>query len=378
LLDVRSSYFSPSLRLNFSGAGTYVVHFHRVALVLLKPESPTPISYFGGEMPGFAYSGAPGRSRSIGPTHAQNMIADPQFTSFVGDGPELDKWLSVTTGLTINQVPIRSARFSGDVVDGALYHKATKDNTATSRQMGVLPLSTDGNAGFYVVEGRRYRFSALVELLTKPATGNVTVSISWLDAAGAQIVAHNSDPLPLGRSEPDVASVEQTAPVGAVDALLLVWNVATTTANAVLEIVVSDPCFVDVTDWDPGNFYGVGDAAEETGVYRRIPRPFLLQGVRKTSDMKAPEQQSRSRAWRDFTMSLRASDPRIYCLDERRQSVRLPAVATVGFVSATGTSFATGSTPPPVPAGFTYEGNTSTTSVRWTTNTGPPTGSGVT
>lgn len=373
-----TEYVTPGIVLSFAGAGTYTVHFYRVGLVLVDPEDPTPNAYFSGNFPGFESTGTLNRSASIGPTHARNMIADPRFESFANVAIRtLSKWGDLSSGVTINQAPIRSDRWSGDFVDGALYFKSTKDNTATSRTMGVVALDEAGLDYFPVIESRRYRFSIAVNLLSKPATGSVTASIRWLNEAGTVVLTHDSDPLALGVSGAGEAFVEHTAPANAVAARVLVWNAGTTTALAVLELYLSDPCFVDVTDWDPGDFYGVGDVGEEVDVYRRIPRPFLVQHVRKTSDMKAPEQQSRNRAWRDFTMSLRAGDPRIYCFDERRRSLRLGSVALLSFVVATGTSFTTEVTPPPVPTGFTYEGNTGTTSVEWSELVASPTSPGV-
>jgi hypothetical protein len=350
---------APQIVLNFSGAGTYNVHFHRVALVMIRPEDPTPKSYFSGAMPGFDFTGQPHRSRSIGPTHAQNMIADPQFKLFDPSTALLTKWTGQTSGLTVNQAPVLSLKYRGDVLPVAAYHKATKDNTTTSRAMGLIAYGPD-DGRVPVVEGRRYRFSVWVNLLAKPATGSVMATVQWINAAGSIVLTHNSDPLPLGENGSDVAFVEQTAPAGAVAAWLTVGTLATTTANAVLELAVSDPCFIDVTDWDPGNFYGFGDATEEISTYRRIPRPFLLQGVRKTSDMKAPEQQTRSRAWRDFTMSLRASDPRIYCFDERSEWTQLSGTPQLVFqnMNAGLAAHTAITTPPP---GFTAEGQTGTT-----------------
>jgi hypothetical protein len=146
--------------------------------------------------------------------------------------------------------------------------------------------------------------------------------------------------------------------------------------GSTVEIVVSDPCFVDVTDVDVGDFCGVGYAYEETlqlgpytnrrgistdptifayGARRRIPRPFLVRSVRKVS-VNSPEQQQDRRYQRAFTMSLRAGDPRLYVLDEHRVETRLQG--TPKFVSLQSPSIFTLETAGlPVPSGFTYEGD---------------------
>lgn len=354
-----AAYLTPAITLTFSSGGTYTLRFTRVAMVFLDADEPTPTSYFDGDMPGFAWQGAPGRSSSIGPTHARNMIEDPRFEDFNPSTMRLNSaWGTYTAGgaITFSSLPSRSLSWPGNNVDAAGYVSTVKDNNSTSRAMGLQALSNNQQY-FPVVEGRRYRFSAAVKLVTKPATGNVLASITWVNQSGTAILTNNSDPLVIGEN---LAAVEQTAPAGAVAVVLSIWNPATTTPAATLTMYWSDPCFVDVTDWDPGDFYGVGDQAEEADVYRRIPRPFLLRGVRKTSDMKAPEQQSRSRAWRDFTMSLRASDPRIYAFDERSRWIQMVGSPQLVFANTYGL-IAYNGVITTAPTGFTAEGQTGTT-----------------
>jgi hypothetical protein len=368
-INPTATQVAPLLRVNFSGAGSYTARFFNCACILLRPDEPSPSAYFSGDTSGFEWSGTPEMSRSYGPAYAQNKIIDPRFEDF-DVGTKVLKWWFPTgqiggTPPTPNTLPSRSNTWSGEHVQGSLYYKATKNET-NSQGWGIYAQSSDDlsiRSAHSAHEFRRYRFSARIKALQIPPTGTFDIRIFWLDAEAGGIFTNTSDPIVVGE---DSYSVTATAPSGTAAARLVAYVTGPTSIGDVLEFFMSDVCFIDVTDWDPGNFYGVGDSAQEVDVYRRIPRPFLLKKVRKTSDMKAPEQQSRSRAWRDFTMSLRAGDPRIYCLDERRQSLKLPTVASMAFVTATGTSFTTGVTPPPVPTGFTYLDNSGTTSVEWT------------
>jgi hypothetical protein len=359
-------YLTPTVQLDYSNGGNATLSLTAVAMVFIDADEPSPVAYFDGDAAGHDWQGVPHLSRSVGPTHAENTIFDPFFANYNPQTNQLTNWLSSLAGGTVNQQPALTRRWKGDLLDRSGYYKATKDNNTTARYMGVVVY--DNNVvghGMRVVAGRRYRFSAKVNLIAKPATGNVTLTLEWLNSVGVSIGTVEGDVLALGEND---GTVSATAPTGAFAVFARIWNSATTTANAVLEMHWSDPCFVDVTDWDPGDFVGEGDRAEETSRWRRIPRPFLLQGVRKTSDMKAPEQQSRSRAWRDFTMSLRASDPRIYCFDERRISSKMPAGINLQFVIATGSAFSPSlraTAPAPVPTGFTYEGESIPSTVSW-------------
>jgi hypothetical protein len=328
-----TTHVTPYLVINAGGVGTFTLRFFDCAMVLLDPEAATPSAYFDGSTPGFVWDGAPNASSSRGPTHARNKISDPRFEERDSAGL-LERWASLSTGgaTTFSTLPSYSRRWSGDHVDGSLYVRATTSST-TSTTYGAQAQDDDGVTNYQrIVEGRIYRFSAKVNAITLPATGSFVASITWLDEAGSTISAVNSAAMVVGEN---YASVQATAPARTVAARASVGSTGVVTSGAVLEFFLSDPCFVDITDWDPGDFYGAGDQTEEVGRNRRIPRPFLLRGARKTADMKAPEQQSRSRAWRDFTMSIRVADPRVYSLDEHRESARLEDL----FETLSGTSF---------------------------------------
>jgi hypothetical protein len=396
-IDPDTEYVTTFAVVAFSAAGNHGMLINRVACVLLDPDDPTPSAYFGGELPGFSHKGIPGRSTSFGPTHSENLIFDPLFEFIKEDTSGGDigirflyAWQGTATGTgaTVNQAPVFSTRWRGDRVSRSLYFKATS-GTSGSSDITVSPLTfpsfsntADASSSHQAVANRRYRLSFKVNLISKPSNGNLVAEISWRNQAGAEISAATSTPLIVGEN---YASVEATAPAGTILAIAKLRQVTTTT-GAALELFLSDPCWIDVTDWDPGDFsggsglidfggaavdFGDSDGSEEVVRVRRIPRPFLIRRVRKTGDMKAPEQQSRSRAWRDFSMSLRASDPRIYCLDERSESIVLPTTAEIQHFSLGSNDFTTGVTPPPVPTNSTYEGHSLPASSEWSIDVNP-------
>jgi hypothetical protein len=365
LTGVNPTHLTPQLSMSVA-AGTYTMHWRNVAMVFLRPDDPTPVGYFDGNTSGFVWLGRASRSRSKGPTHAENKIPDPRFEERVLDSQRvLTRWGALTgftfTG-TINLAPRYSPKWSGDHVHGSAYFKATT-TSATSQSMGLEAIAANGNHYVSALEGRLYRLSMRVNVVSKPVTGTLRAELIWMDEAGTTISTSSSDVVPVGES--DVA-VTATAPARTFAVKVAVRHAAVVTSSAALEIYVSDPCLVDISDWDPGKFYGMGDLVEEVANRRRIPRPFLLRGARKTSDMKAPEQQSRSRAWRDFTMSLRAADPRLYVVDRNRRALQL--IGTPNLISFSMSPLVVAGTEPSTPpAWMTAEGQSGTTGWRYGT-----------
>jgi hypothetical protein len=351
------THVTPKLWLNYGGGGTFVLHFHQVAMVFLDPDTPTPIAYFDGDTTGFRWDGDPQFSTSSGPYWSENRVADPRFESYDAITKLLSGYSYYSTNLTAITPPMRVQSWQGDHVEAAVYHHAQHDASTTPAPMGLLIQDTSQLGSLiHVHEARTYRFSVKVRVIAKP-TGNMRASISWFNAAGSTIATSDSDVFIVGDN---VATVMATAPAGSYGAKLSIWNSSVTQANGVLDFYASDICFVDVTDVDPGDFYGVGDQAEEADTRRRITRPFLLSGVRKTSDMKSPEQQTRSKAWRDFTMSLRVSDPRIYCIDERSKWIAMTGNPQLVFQN-TRDLVTSGVAITTAPTGFIAEGQTGTT-----------------
>lgn len=334
----RTTYVTPAIVLSFTTGGTYAIAFTDVGMVFLDQGQATPEAYFDETTPGFVSTGLPRRSPSMGPSRVINRITDATLENYDPTTMAVEDWAWYGTGVTSNQDPIRTDTWKGDYVPASVYAKSTKDATTTSRTMGIVAVdNTQANFYYRVVGNRRYRFGCKVKTLQLPPTGALRATIIWYDINGGVITTNVSETLILGVND---AVVEIDAPLGAYYAQCAVRNTTVTTASAVLEFYVSDAYFIDVTDTDSGPFFGLGDPSKEVKNQRRAPRPFLVRKVRKTpGDMKAPEQQTRSRAWRDFSMSLRASDPRVYSIDAQRRGYTIPPASALKLLTATGSAF---------------------------------------
>src|SRR4051812_3612692 len=77
-----TTYVTPTVELNYSSGGNATLNFYSVGMVFVDAQDPSPLAYFDGDTPGFAWRGAPQRSSSGGPTHSENMIEDPRFEGF--------------------------------------------------------------------------------------------------------------------------------------------------------------------------------------------------------------------------------------------------------------------------------------------------------
>jgi hypothetical protein len=352
------------VRMRTNAAGDYTMRFSRAMLILLSPTMANPPGYFDGDVGGHEWDGISHQSRSRGPCYSVNKIWDPEFaypTSITN--PVLLTWSGWgLAGITIDQDPILNKNWSGNYTNST-YIKMTKDNNTTSRNMSLLSYSAGSGSGNYyqdVSAGRTYRWSCRVNPIARPNTGTLKIRISWYTAAPSLI--STSDGIEINTIGD--FSIEAIAPVGAVLAMPSVDLDATTTALGALELAVADPCFIDISSFDPGDFFGLESSIEipavpSQGVRSRhiIPRPWLIRNTRKVpGDLDAPELQKDSRFARDFSFALRASDPRIYQLDERRREGKLAGTSQlVGIQSPTGFTVDTASLP--VPSGYTYEGH---------------------
>jgi hypothetical protein len=348
-----------------TAAAAFQLQWDECMLVLLDPDEDAPGGYFDGDDQGFEWSGVPGRSRSTGPHYAVNLISDPTFSD-VDSSFHLQSWTtSASAGSTATMPPTKSLQHVGEV-GASVTARFVKDATSTYHDFNIYAFDSKNFGGTSRVrEGRTYRLSATVykDLAQTPPTGDICVRLFWVNVAGALFAE--------SRGAPMVDAVERlsltvVAPEGAVLAWANISLAGVVTPSATWHVWATDPCFIDISDYDPGDFYGVaGEFLESTAVIdsavrelarRRIPRPFVLHKVRKTSDAKAPERQVSLRATRDFTMSLRAADPRIYVLGDRTSALRMTGVPeTVAISSPSGFTLDSGSLP--VPTGFTYEGH---------------------
>jgi hypothetical protein len=338
-----------------AATGNIIIYLDKLSMVYLAPGQSAPIGWVDGDVPGFQWAGNIATARSYGPAFAVNQIADSTCTS-------PGSWTATNTaGVTIQRGPVSFPAWAGALTSRSILYWPV--SSASGQQMSIAAPRTP------VVIGHTYRLTARVKVTTSNV-GQVDAAIQWYDANNT-LLSTSSQAL-AGAGEFDV-SLTAVAPAGALSAIVLFGNVVhlSTAGSQNSTFLVADPCLVDVTYTDPGAFVGTSDGAQEVamlgaGARRRIARPFLVKGVRKTSDMRAPEQQTSMQSRRAFTMSLRASDPRIYVLDQRRASMKL--VGSPQFVSKQAEVFTTGTGPAPVPTGFTYEGQNVPSDYQWVKN----------
>lgn len=342
--------------------GNHLVRWAHTTMIMVDVDAPSPDTVFDASHPGFEWTSMAGRSTSIGPVCSQNLVHDPQLTQVVPSASvsvtSLTYWDAVATGsTTVNRAPVATPKWAGDSVPRSAYFKLTKDATSTARDMGIIstPSLTDE-----IQPGTTYRFQAMVNVLQKPSGDALKLGIKWVMDAGTTYSL--GDALAVGIAS---ATVTGTAPDGVISATVGLFCLAATTSAGVLEAYLSDPCWVATTFYDPGEFFGSDGCADVQivvdggGAVRRTPRPWLLRRVRKTSDAKAPEQQQSYKVTRDFTMSLRAADPRIYVMDQRRRQIEL--VGDSKFVARQPPAdFTLETSSLPVPTDFTYEGGNRT------------------
>jgi hypothetical protein len=324
-------------------SGTYSFDVGRVALVKLDTGGLEPSGFFDSTLPGYELETASPTGRSIGPCYVANQAPDPDSTLDTAWGN------ASTSGATVD--------IDGSVIDwpeedtsGTFWN--IHNPSTTSRTLAIRSPATLSDPGLMVVAaGRSYR--AHVRLLVYEMYTGGAFNIVWLNNAGAIISTSAVQGFAAVASGATAETYELegivVAPALAMRAYLQITGIApSTTSGDKLQLVVSQPRFYDVSDYDPGSValdstmdpeHGVLTSSisrsgptlivSPDGARRRIPRPFLMRKVRALWDGKAPESQRNLQARRDFTMSLRASDPRIYAIDERRTIFRANVGATL-------------------------------------------------
>ena len=351
---------SVAARLNYAGAGSFTLRWTRTALVPIPVGKIAPLGYFDGTFPGFSWDGfAPSRSR--GPNLAVNQVRDPF-------GSTAASWeASNTSGATLNQAPISTSSTSGilwpsGTALSAIYYKVTNPDT-TSRTLSLRTAATNSSDRFVVASGRTYSVQAALNVVQKPATAQL--GVTWLDQSGSTISTSTIATLATGVQV--VGPLNAIAPTGAVQAYISVSS-TTNASGAVLELFISRVAFCDATDHGQ---YVLGD--EEYALYTPgmagqgaralLRRPWMLRRVRKAS-YSAPERQGNLKPVRDFTCSLRASDPRIYVADERNMQLTLAGAANYHFdpvQTTTGPPTVTGNPP----TGYTQDALTTFSTPTW-------------
>lgn len=328
-----------------SGSGNTTIRFDKTTMVFLKSGAATPVGWIGKDIPGFEYEDVgSGRTRSYGPCYAVNLINDPLCATGAS-------WAVESSGSpTVAAGPTSTRAYVGDRTPASIYLDATQATSSTRLCMTNGPM--------VVVPGHTYKVGCKIKVLTN-GSGTIDVLLRWIDRSGSTLSSSNHSISGTGEFSVSATSV---APADAVAAkFVLGYDVTPTTGSSQrLQVALADPFVIDVTYYDSAPFAGNGRAHDEIVgsplSRRRIPRPFLIKTARKTSDSKAPEQQSGPNAWRDFTMSLRASDPRVYVLDERNTRIQMVGSPKF-FDEQPPTDFTLETSGPPVPTGWTYEGH---------------------
>lgn len=357
------------IQVNLTGSsGTWSLGVWGTTVSLIDGDQASPSSIVVGSRPGYEWEGPAYNSRSYGPCYSTNMIADPTFENKTDFDPttnpygRLANWrATVTLPATITIPPISTSKWRGDYVPRSTYFKITKDASATTRDFQVV--AEDGNDWLRsIAPGALHRVSLKVNVLTKPATGTLTAGLTWAGAGGGVLATSGFVTTGLSLGINDVV-IESIAPEDAKLVRVGIFLAGCTTSSGVLEAYISDPCFVDISDYDPSTpFFGLGESYDDAftdlivGPRRRIPRPFLVKMVRKTSDAKAPESQQDRRYRRAFTMSLRAADPRLYVLDERRSQVTMSGDSLLTAIQSPDGFVLEGTGSLATPTGYTAEG----------------------
>jgi hypothetical protein len=341
----RANYVGPAIIGNTPAtSGAYTLRAGRVGMVFLDRAEVSPTSYFDGDTPGFEWDGIAKQSKSYGPSYAVNQIIDP-------DSTRASSWVDESTSGTVVDAAGTIVQDWVDSSRSARSWIAHNPNT-TSRTFAFRTPATlaDPNL-FVVVEGRSYRVHARVRV--DEAFARCALQIVWLDK-NSSIISTSSvstfEPVTSGSASvtEELDGVVQ-APSSAFRAYMRITSTTSSTASGNrVAIVIADPRFVDVTEYDVDDVpldgtqdldhglvtykaarTGTAFTLSATGARRRIPRPFILRKVRSLWDGKAPESQRNLLYRRDFTMSMRATDPRIYTLEERHSSFRASTAASL-------------------------------------------------
>jgi hypothetical protein len=341
----RANYAGPAIiGVTPATSGAYTLRAGRVGMVFLDPSESSPVSYFDGDTPGFEWGETPKQSKSYGPNYVVNQIADPDSARVASWVDESTAGTTVDSAGTIVQDWMDSSRSARSWI---AHNSSTTSRTFSFRTPATL---SDPNL-FIVVEGRSYRVHARIKL--DEAFASFVLQIVWLDKNNSTISVSSVmifGPLASGApSLTDELDGIVQAPSGSFRAYMRITSsIASTASGNRIAITIADPRFVDVTEYDVADApldstqdpdhglvtyqaarTGTAFTLTSTGARRRIPRPFVLRKARSLWDGKAPESQRNLLYRRDFTMSLRASDPRIYGLDERRSSFRASVAASL-------------------------------------------------
>lgn len=345
-------------------AGTYTIKYWDVAVVYVKPTDPSPDGYFDGSMPGFDWVDMPQGSPSIGPSTQVNGVRD----TLTKDGTLWEN--GSDAGATLNSGP--TAVKIANITDStsAIYIKLTNPD-GTTRVMALRQIRAAASDRLSVTTGRMYRATATVKAVQN--AGKVAaISIVFLDNSGTVVGTTTANG--TASLAEQILTVTATAPANANYAFMQTQYTANGAAQA-FEWYTAKPSIIDISDYDPGSLIDfrqdngknvvrlANSSNADAGSIRRVPRPFLIKKVRKTAAVSAPEQQKNLKSERDFMLSLRASDPRIYAYDPHTKWIRFAGavnyVSDSIYDSAVGIGFDT------VVPGYTFIVDESSADLNW-------------
>jgi hypothetical protein len=344
----RTNFVLPAVVMNTPATtGTYTLRIGRLALALLDSSEDSPAGFFDGTIPGFEWVGAPGKS--VGPGYSVNQAHDTlgETTSGWGDAS--------TFGAVADIAGATTYSWPGEGKTSSAWTLRNPNTTTRTLAIRASVALADPDL-FVVASGRSYRAHVRLRVLESYTAG--ALRVTWLNQSNSVLATSVIDIFPAVASGGVAQELEldgvAVAPALAYRAYMtLSPNSPTATNGARLSLLVTESCFVDVSDYDPGSDVEINAAQppelgigtytpsisagrlelKPNGARRRIPRPFLLRHVRALWDGKAPESQRNLLARRDFTMSLRAADPRIYAIDERHALLKMPGSPTFVIVN---------------------------------------------
>jgi hypothetical protein len=318
--------------------GDWAIRVARTSLVLLTPDTASPAGWVDAALPGYEPEGVASLSRSYGPCYSVNQARDPDSTTSASWANDSTSGAAVANAGSIVYGWPEGGRTS------SLWQVSNPNTTSRTLALRMPGTLSDPNL-LVVAGGRSYRVH--LRLLIRELFATSALTVVWLDRAGTTISSSSvgvADPLASGGAAVDVSlDAVVVAPAVATRAYLRFASLTTSaTSGQKMWAQLAEPRFIDVSEYDLGDVdvdagmdpevgvtrylplrAGTGVALVPSGAIRRIPRPFLLRRVRALWDSKAPESQRNLQYRRDFTMSMRASDPRIYVLDERHSQLRM-------------------------------------------------------
>jgi hypothetical protein len=326
-----------------SPANAEVHHIDSLVLV----ESPTVPDYVDGDQPGCWWNGLPHASASTKGAFAVNAIGNPN------GNPSMLGYSNAIAGAGVTW-PVADANdedFGDPDIDGSAggFFTAIKTSPSSGTTFDLLvPATENGLATTRVVPGQWWAVRARVKITHQftNAAGALTLIARFRNAAlssVSSVTLHAAAAL-QSYAVDSIIELEGIVQVPAPAKHMGIQINATVASGATGGAIVgclqavrvggsssANPAYFDGARRHCG-WHGTIGASESI---RRQPRPFLIKRVRKSDRLASPEKQVNARPERDFLITARAADPRIYVADERSKWVRLQLSGTPDYVDVT-------------------------------------------